>query len=99
MKEKKRYFKAVDIFFAVLTFIFLQYLLSCWLLSFRAHVLWIFLIALNAVIIGIFWNRITHLIQHKIFCLIIFVLCFLVLVWLLWGIGYFPVSIKPFLIR
>ena len=92
MQEKKGYGKAIDISFAMITFIFLTYLLGCWLISFHTHLLWVFLMVLNVMMMNLFWKRLTNLIANKITCFVLFTLCLVIVAMLFWRIGYFPIS-------
>ena len=92
MEGKKTTKNILDIFSHVCIFIFIEYLLACFLLSFTAHILNIFFLTCNAGVIINFWVKLSRIIKNKIIiysiiCLSIVVVGLILLLW-----GYFPVS-------
>ena len=94
MRGKKTTKNIVDIFCQVCMFIFIQYMLACFYLSFTAHILNIVFLTCNAGVIMNFWVELSRIIKNKILkysiiCISIIVVGFILVIW-----GYFPVSIS-----
>jgi len=84
--------KVVNILLSSITFIFLHYLLACWMISFNANVLSIFLTVINAVVIGEFWGYTSQITNSKIVSTIILIISIVIVVIVLLIFGYFPIS-------
>ena len=92
MEGKKTTKNILDIFSHVCMFIFIQYMLACFYLSFTAHILNIVFLTCNAGVIMNFWVELSRIIKNKILkysiiCISIIVVGFILVIW-----GYFPVS-------
>ena len=92
MEGKKTTKNILDIFSHVCMFIFIQYMLACFYLSFTAHILNIVFLTCNAGVIINFWVELSRIIKNKILrysiiCLSIVAVGLILLLW-----GYFPVS-------
>ena len=92
MEGKKTTKNILDIFSHFCMFIFIQYMLACFYLSFTAHILNIVFLTCNAGVIINFWVELSRIIKNKILrysiiCLSIVAVGLILLLW-----GYFPVS-------
>ena len=92
MRGKKTTKNIVDIFCQVCMFIFIQYMLACFYLSFTAHILNIVFLTCNAGVIMNFWVELSRIIKNKILKYSIICISIIVVGFILVILGYFPVS-------
>jgi len=88
----RRALQTLDIFFDSLTFISIQYLLLCCMYSFRASVVYVFFIALNASVVCKHWTNLKNAIPNKVLFAVVFVMNFVVLAAFILMFGYLEIS-------
>jgi small-conductance mechanosensitive channel len=88
---RKRFCTVLDVVAESVSFILLTYLLSFFLLSFRANVFYILLMATNVFIAYKYWLFLRGAIRKKVVSLILFSVSVCVVVALVYTLGYLPI--------
>ncbi len=84
--------KVLDIFFDSLSFISIQYILLCCIYAFRANIVYVFFIALNASVVCKHWINLKNAISDKVWFAVVFIINFIVLVAFILMFGYLEIS-------
>lgn len=92
--KRRRLWTVTELLGGCLLYVLLHYLLSCWLISFQHHPLFILLFAGEITMLERFWGFLFRLLGRWP-ALAMLAGCLLINIMLLWGIGYFPVSTTP----
>lgn len=92
MKEKPTKRGTVDIIISVCAFVFVQYLLACFNLSFRGHIFGALILACNTSTIVWLWGELSKGIESKPAKCAIVGAGILAVGALLLTVGYFPIS-------
>lgn len=92
MREKSILQIIIDTICQVGLFVFIQYILACFYLSFQNNFLSIFLVAGNAGVIMHLWEYLSHGIESKIIKCTILLVSIIIVGAILLLCGYFPVS-------
>jgi hypothetical protein len=95
LKKKNIFNIILDIMCQVCFFVFIQYILACFYLSFKNHILNIIFVIGNAGVIIHFSGYLSRIIENKIVKILIILVGIIIVGLVLLLHGYFPVSTTP----
>lgn len=93
-REHGRLWMTTELLGVCLLYLLIQYVFSCWILSFQHHPLFILLFAGDLVMLDRFWSFLRGLLGRWP-ALAVLAGCLLFNILLVWAVGYFPVSTAP----
>lgn len=82
-----------EIFVELLNFVIIQYLLACFLISFKTSIISIFLYGTKVFVMSKYWSTIENMLDHRLGKFLLFFISVIIYITLLALFGYFPISL------